>query len=155
MPTVEHHGPRHPEFLKSLAPVTAASDAPPLFRTMIEAAEAAGVGPMAAVAGAVAQADGRFLVEDSPQVIVENGGDIFPASREDRLVSIYAGDSPFSQELDIRVGAAQTPIGLCTSSGTVGHSLSLGRSDAVSVLSPSTAMADAAATAGGNLIQGP
>jgi ApbE superfamily uncharacterized protein (UPF0280 family) len=153
--TLERYGNRHPEFLESLEPVAAGSDAPPLVRTMINAAAATGVGPMAAVAGAVAEAVGRVLLEDSPQVIVENGGDIFLASREDRVVSIYAGNSPFSERLAIRIRAAQTPVGLCTSSGTVGHSLSLGRSDAVSVLSPSTALADAAATAAGNLIQGP
>ncbi len=151
--TLEDYGRRRPEFLTSLAPVPAALDAPPLVRTMIDAAQAAGVGPMAAVAGAVAEAVGRVLLETSPQVIVENGGDIFLASREERVVSIYAGDSPFSHKLAIRVRASQTPIGLCTSSGTVGHSLSLGRSNAVSVLSPSTALADAAATAAGNLIQ--
>ncbi len=147
--TLERYGNRHPEFLESLEPVAAGSDAPPLVRTMIDAA--AGVGPMAAVAEAV----GRVILEDSAQVIVENGGDIFLASREDRVVSIYAGDSPFSHRLAILVRSAQTPVGLCTSSGTVGHSQSLGCSDAVSVLSPSTALADAAATAAGNLIQGP
>ncbi len=153
--SLEDYGRRHPQFYESLSPVLTKPDASPLVRSMIEAGAAAGVGPMAAVAGAVAEAVGRTLLGESPQVIVENGGDIFLASREDRIVSIYAGDSRFSHRLAIRVRAAESPLGLCTSSGTVGHSLSLGRSDAVCVLSPSTALADAAATAAGNLIQGP
>ncbi|MGZ3604978.1 MAG: UPF0280 family protein, partial [Thermodesulfobacteriota bacterium] len=41
----------------------------------------------------------------------------------------------------------------CTSSGTVGPSLSFGKADAVCILSKSAALADAAATAVGNVVK--
>ncbi|NOY52451.1 MAG: UPF0280 family protein [Deltaproteobacteria bacterium] len=145
---------KHPEFLSAMEPLTVNPDAPPLIREMAKAGEAAGVGPMAAVAGAVAEAVGRKLLAQSPEVIVENGGDIFLVSKRERIISIEAGDSPFSRHIGIRIGKA-SPLGICTSSGTVGHSISFGKSDAVCVLAPSAALADAAATAAGNRVQGP
>ena len=45
------------------------------------------------------------------------------------------------------------PLGLCTSSGTIGHSLSFGLADAVVILSKSAILADAAATAVGNRVK--
>ncbi|MCX8126916.1 MAG: UPF0280 family protein, partial [Dehalococcoidia bacterium] len=111
-----------------------------------------GVGPMAAVAGAIAEEVGKDLLEFSPEVIVENGGDIFMKVTKDRLGGIYAGDSPFSGRIAVRVRAADTPLGIATSSGTVGHSLSFGKADAAMVLADSACLADAAATALGNLV---
>lgn len=146
---------RFPEFRTSYEPVKVGDDAPRIVRSMAEAGEKAGVGPMAAVAGAIAEYVGRELLEYSPEIIVENGGDIYIRSLETRTVSIYAGDSPLSGKVGIRVEAGETPLGICTSSGTVGHSKSFGRADAVVVLSPSTALADAAATAIGNVVKGP
>jgi ApbE superfamily uncharacterized protein (UPF0280 family) len=108
---------------------------------------------MAAVAGAIAEAVGRELLAFSPEIIVENGGDIFMAIERSRTVGIYAGESPFSGKLALQVDPGETPLGICTSSGTVGHSLSFGRADAVIVVSPSTALADAAATAICNMVQ--
>jgi ApbE superfamily uncharacterized protein (UPF0280 family) len=120
---------------------------------MINAGNAAGVGPMASVAGAIAEAVGRELLTYSPEIIVENGGDIFLKILKNRVVGIFAGNSPLSGKLGIEISAADTPLGICTSSGTVGHSLSYGKSDAVVVLSTSTALADAAATAIGNRVK--
>jgi ApbE superfamily uncharacterized protein (UPF0280 family) len=142
----------HPLFLTSLEPLAVEKDAPPLVTEMAEAAKKAGVGPMAAVAGAIAEAVGRELLAFSPEVIVENGGDIYLKSLTRRRIGIYAGKSPLTGRVGLEIEGEETPLGVCTSSGTVGHSLSFGRADAVVVLSSSTALADAAATAIGNRI---
>ncbi|HJX03085.1 MAG TPA: UPF0280 family protein [Dehalococcoidia bacterium] len=144
----------HPLFLGALQPQEVEEDAPPIIREMAEAGRRAGVGPMAAVAGALAEAVGRDLLELSPEVIVENGGDIFLSILRERQVGIYAGESsPFTAKLGLSIPAQNTPLGICTSSGTVGHSLSFGCADAVIVLACPAALADAAATAIGNNIK--
>ena len=143
----------HGNFLTSLEPLNMPADAPALVASMYRAARFAGVGPMAAVAGAVAQGVGAGLLRHSPNVIVENGGDIYLAGDRDRIVGIYAGISPLSNQVGVRIGADQLPLGIGTSSGTVGHSLSFGKADAVMVLAPDAALADAAATAAANRIQ--
>lgn len=143
----------HPEFARALAPVPVPDGAADIVKAMAAAAQATGVGPMAAVAGAIAEAVGRELMKKSGQVIVENGGDIFVASDIDRTIGIYAGTSPLSDKIGIRVTPEITPLGICTSAGTVGPSLSFGIADAVTVMSSSTALADAAATALGNLVK--
>ncbi len=149
---IEQHIAQRPAFLTALSPLPVPRDAPALIRAMYRAAKACGVGPMAAVAGAVAEAVGRDLLPHSPEVIVENGGDVFIVSQSPRTVAIYAGDSPFSGKIGIQILAGETPLGVCTSSGTVGHSLSFGHADAVVVLAADTALADAAATAIGNQV---
>ncbi len=145
----------HPSFLTSLEPVAVDDDAPQIVTGMAEAAQKAGVGPMAAVAGAIAEAVGSELLAFSPEVIVENGGDIYLKSLSKRLIGIYAGKSPLTGQVGLEIEGKDTPLGVCTSSGTVGHSLSYGQADAVIALSPSTVLADAAATAIGNRIRQP
>jgi hypothetical protein len=108
---------------------------------------------MAAVAGAIAEAVGKDLLAFSPEVIVENGGDIFLKISRKRLVGICAGQSSLTNKIALEIMPGETPLGICTSSGTMGHSLSLGSADAVIVLSPSTSLADAAATALGNVVK--
>ena len=143
----------NPKFQSSLEPLTQPAHAPRIVTTMIEASRKAGVGPMAAVAGALAEEVGRELLAFSPEVIVENGGDIFLSVKHDRTIGLYAGDSPLTGRLGLEIKAAATPLGVCTSSGTVGHSLSFGKADAVVVVSKSTALADACATAIGNRVK--
>ena len=145
----------YPEFLTSLVPVGATPGAPAIVRRMCWAGWRAGVGPMAAVAGAVAEFVGRKLLEYSPEVIVENGGDIFLKSDVPRRIGIYAGQSPLSEKVALEIAPAETPIGICTSAGTVGPSLSFGRTDATVILAKDTALADAAATAVGNRVKVP
>jgi ApbE superfamily uncharacterized protein (UPF0280 family) len=145
----------HPDFLRSLTPVPPDEFAPPIVRRMIRAGQTAGVGPMAAVAGAMAEAVGEDLLGESPEIMVENGGDIFLACSRETRVGIFAGNSPLSLRVGLVVPAAGHPWGVCTSSGTVGPSLSFGRADAVCILSPSASLADAAATAVGNLVGTP
>ena len=152
---LEQYISQKPEFLRSLVPLPADKFSPAIVREMIEAAESAGVGPMAAVAGAMAEAVGRDLLPQSPEVIVENGGDIFLRSSQELKVGIFAHTSPLSFRVGLRIPPTPQGWGVCTSSGTVGPSLSLGRADAVCVLSRAAALADAAATTVGNLIRSP
>ena len=141
----------NPEFLTSLQPVQPDDYAPHIIRDMIVAARKADVGPMAAVAGAIAEHVGKDLLRYSRNVIVENGGDIFIHSQNDVHVGISAGSSSLSDKLSIIVRNNDMPMGICTSSGTVGHSLSFGNADAVCVKAKSASLADAAATAIGNM----
>ncbi|MBL7126055.1 MAG: UPF0280 family protein [Dehalococcoidales bacterium] len=150
--SLERYIARHPDFLTSLEPLEVEKDAPIIVRDMAEAARLCGVGPMAAVAGAIAGFVGRELLEFSPEVIVENGGDIFIKIQRQRTIGIFAGNSPLTGKLGLELNPEDTPLGICTSSGTVGHSLSFGRADAVIVLADSATLADAAATAIGNRV---
>ena len=74
-------------------------------------------------------------------------------SKRTRDVCIFAGDSVFSEDIKIKIESQYMPIGVCTSSGTVGHSMSFGSADAVAVLSKSAVFADAAATAIANMVE--
>jgi uncharacterized protein len=143
----------HPDFGYSLLPLKEDAYAPPVVRDMILAAQKARVGPMAAVAGAIAQEVGEGLLHFTNQVIVENGGDIFLKAERPLTVSIFAGTSPLSGRFGLLIPTHQMPLGVCSSSGTIGHSLSQGIADAVCLLSPSAALADSAATAIGNRIR--
>jgi len=143
----------HPIFLTTLDTYQAESGAPAIVKEMARVSQLTGVGPMAAVAGVIAEAVGRDLLAFSPEIIVENGGDIFLKTSQKRLVGIYAGRSSFTKKIALEIVPEETPLGIGTSSGTVGHSLSLGSADAVIALSSSAALADAAATALGNMVR--
>ena len=145
----------HPSFGESLVPVNVSEDAPAIIRSLSAAGSAWSVGPMAAVAGAIAQFVGRGLANRSDEVIVENGGDLYLRSSEPVSVALYAGESsPFSDKIAFLVNAADG-IGVCTSSGVVGPSLSFGEADAVVAVSSDVAFADACATALANRIAKP
>jgi len=145
----------HPAFLPALVPQPLDPLAPPIAKEMLRAGVVAGVGPMAAVAGAMAEFVGRDLlaIEGVDEVSIENGGDIFLARRQECVVAIFAGASPLSNRIGLKIALGRMPLGLCTSSGTVGHSLSFGAADAVTVLAGSTSLADAAATRIGNVVR--
>ena len=145
----------HPGFLTSLTPWPPDPFAPPVVREMIAAAAIAGVGPMAAVAGSLAEKVGQRLAPLSPEIIVENGGDLYLALSQPATVALFAGKSPLSHKVGLKLDPTLSPLGVCTSSATVGHSLSFGRADAACVLAKSTALSDAAATALCNRIQDP
>jgi len=151
---IEAYIQKRPEFATSFSPLSHDPLAPPVVRTMIEAGQVVGVGPMAAVAGALAEGVGSKLLALSEEVIVENGGDVFLKVSRPRKVAIYAGNSPLSMKVGIEV-PAEVSIGVCTSSATVGPSVSFGQADAVCVVAKSAALADAAATALGNLVKAP
>lgn len=148
---VEHYTEGNPAFATSLVPLPDDILAPPIIRDMLTAAQQTAVGPMAAVAGAIAEYVCRGLIDlGCNEVIVENGGDIFLQRSRDCTVAVFAGQSPLSNRVGLRLDADDMPMGICTSSGTVGHSLSLGEADSVTVLADSAVLADAAATRIGN-----
>ncbi len=145
-----------PDFMTSLAPLPRDPLAVPIVRRMIEAARAAGVGPMACVAGAMAQCVALDLEPLTPAIIIENGGDCYLNMDEEVRIGVYAGPhSPFTGRVALRFTADRFPLGICTSSGTIGHSLSFGKADAVTVVARDAALADAAATALGNMVTVP
>jgi len=145
---------KHPLFLATLDPLPMDFLAPPLVREMLAAAQQAGVGPMAAVAGTIAEFVGRALAaEGVEEIIVENGGDLYVQRLKECSVAIFAGQSPLSYKVGLRLSPSRMPVGVCTSSGSVGHSLSFGRADAAVVVARSTALADAAATRIGNEVK--
>lgn len=143
---VEDYIKKDKRFLESLAPVKVDKNANFIIKHMASAASLACVGPMASVAGAIAQAVGKRLLKNTRQVIIENGGDIFIVSNTERRFSVYAGNSPFGGKIIFKIKPEQTPCGICTSSGTVGHSLSFGKADAVVVTAEDCVVADAFAT---------
>jgi ApbE superfamily uncharacterized protein (UPF0280 family) len=149
---VEYAIARRSEFLTSMEPLEGHEDDPPIAARMIAAGKKAGTGPMAAVAGAIAQFVGQELLQWSPELIVENGGDIFLKVAHPVLIGIFAGNSPFSGKLGIRVEPTVLPLGVCTSSSSVGPSMSWGRADAATVVSKDVALADAVATQLGNKV---
>jgi len=152
---IERYIKKHPGFLESLVPLPMDDAAPEVVRKMLSAGLQAGVGPMAAVAGAVAESVGKGLrAQGVSEVIVENGGDIYVLRKQSCTVAVFAGESPLSGKLGISLPSEQMPCGVCCSSGTIGHSLSLGNADAVVVVAKSTPLADAAATRLANEVSG-
>jgi ApbE superfamily uncharacterized protein (UPF0280 family) len=149
---IESYIAANPDFKDTLVPWEDDPFAPVLVKEMINASNKVGVGPMAAVAGAIAQFVGEGLLDFSDQVIVENGGDTFIKTGRPVTISVLAGNSPLSGKIGLLFPEERMPLGVCSSSGTVGHSLSLGKADAVCLISPSSALGDAAATALGNTI---
>lgn len=141
------------KFLKALDPYKPQDDAPSFVKQMCEAGELAGTGPMAAVAGYFAQQVGELLTNYSKDVIVENGGDIWLKSSKTRRIGIYAGKSPFTNRIGLEIKAEQTPLAICTSSATIGHSLSFGQADSVIIIATSAVLADAVATAACNQVK--
>ena len=151
---IEEYIKHRPQFLDSLVPIKPDEMAPAIINDMLESSRISGVGPMASVAGAIAQYVGLDILEHSNDVIVENGGDIFLKSESEINIGIFAGESSLSYKVALKIRPEDMPLGICTSSGTVGHSLSLGRTDAVCVTSKSASLADAVATSVGNHVSG-
>ena len=111
---------KNPNFQQSMEPLNVPGDTPHIAEMMIIAGRQAGVGPMAAVAGAIAECVGQELLEYSPEVIVENGGDVFIRTKTPLTVAIFAGNSPLSLKIGIEVTCGPNPVAVCTSSATVG-----------------------------------
>ena len=150
---LERYIARHPVFRDSLAPIAVSEAAPPLVRAMAAAGAAAGVGPMAAVAGAICDAVALGIGDATGELIIENGGDLFVRVARERVVGIFDGGAG-KPSLGLRVRPGRGALGVCTSSGRIGHSLSFGDSAAATVVAGSAALADAAATAVGNRVRG-
>ncbi len=142
-----------PEFQESLAPVETDIFAPGIVREMIEASQVIGVGPMACVAGAISEYVGRDIAPLTDEFIVENGGDICLKTDHERVMLIYAKDSPYSEKIGIKLKGRDKSYGVCTSSGTVGHSLSFGKADTACIVGDSSLFADGLATYVGNIVK--
>lgn len=149
---VEQFIAKHRVFFETYSPIEVPSTAPEIVKAMAHAAKLAGVGPMAAVAGAIAEYVGKGLLEHSSEVIIENGGDIYLKTSDERSIGIFAGKSPLSNKIAVLVKPEDTPLSICTSSGTIGHSISFGSADAVVILSKDASLADATATRIGNMV---
>lgn len=141
----------HPRFLESYVPLPVEPDAPEIIAAMARAGALAGVGPMAAVAGAVAQRVAEALSTASPEVLVENGGDLFLIGERERTVALWAGPRG-TRGVGLRLAPDRLPCAVATSSGRIGHSVSFGDADAVTILSADGALADAVATAVANRV---
>jgi ApbE superfamily uncharacterized protein (UPF0280 family) len=142
----------HPRFLFSLEPVPVAEE-PEVARLMAKAAKKADVGPMAAVAGVLADLAVQDMVTAGCKVaVVENGGEVSAVSNQPIDIAFAAGDEPLSREMGFRL--KQFPLGVATSSGRFSHAFSFGDADAVTIFAVDAGLADAAATAVANLITG-
>ena len=150
---IEEYIDKDRRFLSSLKPISVEINAPRIIKEMALASHKAGVGPMACVAGAIAD----FLCRDLKkkgykEIIIENGGDIVITTRKPRTIGIYPGKFSSWKSLKLKIKPKDTPLAICTSSGRIGHSLSFGSADIVTVLASGGALADAAATSIANLI---
>ena len=144
-----------PNYVLSLTTYEAQEHAPETAKRMSEISHQLGVGPMATVAGAFAahiaqELKNRFEIEE---IMVENGGDIYADIKNDMDVCVFAGESPLSEKIGLHIEAKESPLGICTSSGTVGPSLSFGKADAVMMVCRDALLADGYATVFANQIQ--
>lgn len=148
---------RQPEFSSSHHPLKLLPDASAPVRMAGEAGYRTSTGPMAVIAGLFARHAGEFLRNQFKvnEIVVENGGDFYLLLEEDLVMTIYAGSSPLSGRIGVVIPAAGSPWGVCTSSGTVGHSFSYGKADAVMVACESPILADGWATSLANRVQSP
>ncbi len=150
---IEAYISRQPGFHTALQPMAVESGAPEVIRLMAAAADRAGVGPMAAVAGAIAQNTVEVLVRaGATYAVMDNGGDIVLFIDRPVTVGVFTGPAKI-RDIALRFLPRPHIFSICTSSGSVGHSISLGRADAAVVVAADGYLADAMATALGNRIK--
>ncbi|MCQ2970238.1 hypothetical protein SAMN05216439_0479 [Methanobrevibacter gottschalkii] len=146
---------KNQEFALSLEPIKSEDNLPLIVKTMIDASNIADVGPMACVAGAISQLSLNYLIEqDSKYSIVENGGDIALINDSSLLCGIYSNNQVLGNDIAFKIKPRKKPLGICTSSGKIGHSISFGKSDSVTVISKSSAISDGIATRVANEVNG-
>lgn len=145
---VEHYISWNKNFLKSYEPVKFDKNAPLIVKEMIQAGKNAGIGPMGAVAGAFSFFVAKSIEEqfNVQEIIIENGGDIYLKIKQPIVISVFAGNSPLSGKIGLKILPEFTPLGICTSSATVGPSVSFGKADAVTIACKNPMLADAYAT---------
>lgn len=152
--TILEYEKTHPGFIAAMTPVSSDPSAPQLIGQLIEAGERAGIGPMGAVAGTVARYVAQRIERSygTQELIIENGGDIYVRINRPLTMAVYAGSSPLSQKIGVIIPSGYSSLGVCTSAGTVGPSISYGKADAVMIICEDIALADAYATAFGNRV---
>ncbi len=137
-----------PFFKITYDPVPVPAGAPLVVRRMAAAGIEAGVGPMAAVAASIAWVGVEAMQKNGASFgLIDNGGDITVFSDREVRIGIHAGCSPSSDKFAFILSPQKEIYGICTSSATVGPSVSFGKSDAVVCFSRNPAKADAWATA--------
>jgi ApbE superfamily uncharacterized protein (UPF0280 family) len=148
------------KFLKSFSPVQVKSDYR-IVNLMAENAFICNVGPMATVAGALADLMLEAMKEkeingfiSAKNALVENGGEIAIDSEQSMKLALYAGNNELNLNLGFLIKKENCPIGVATSSATVGHAISLGQADAVTIFANNATLADGAATAIANIVKG-
>ena len=143
------------DFLLALEPIKRDGNLPLIVKTMVESSNIADVGPMACVAGTISEMSLDYLIaNDSRYSIIENGGDIAMINDEEVLCGIYSNNEVLGNDIAFKIKSRKRPLGICTSSGKIGHSISFGTSDSVTVISKSASIADGLATRIANEING-
>lgn len=146
----------NPDFLLSIEPLKYNSESlSPIVLKMYKASEKADVGPMACVAGTISEMSLNYLIDNGSKCsIVENGGDIAIINNQEVLCGIYSNNDILGNNIAFKIKSRKKPLGICTSSGKIGHSISFGSSDSVSVISKSSSIADGLATRIANEVKG-
>ena len=144
------------DFLISYHPLESKNDNPALIvQKMLEASNICDVGPMACVAGTISEMSLNYMISrNSSYTIVENGGDIALVNDRKVLCGIYSGNEILGNNIAFRIKPRKNPLGICTSSARIGHSVSFGDSDSVTVISPSPSVADGLSTRIANEVRG-
>ena len=147
---------KNQDFLVSLEPLKIKEDdLSPIVLKMYESSSCAEVGPMACVAGTISEMSLDYLIEnESAYSIVENGGDIALINDTKVLCGIYSNNEILGNNIAFEIKKREKPLGICTSSGKIGHSISFGESDSVTVISNSPSIADGLATRIANEVTG-
>jgi ApbE superfamily uncharacterized protein (UPF0280 family) len=145
----------HPEFQYALKPITVLPEAPEIILSMTEAARKADVGPMAAVAGALADLGMKAMLKTGAKTaIVEDGGEIAVTTDQPVEVMVFTSYPEISGKIGFRITKEESPLGIATSSSKTGRVLSFGEADSVTVIATDASLADAAATAVCNTVKG-
>ncbi|MBW2989246.1 UPF0280 family protein [Candidatus Woesearchaeota archaeon] len=151
---IESYIKKDPLFLPSLKPYSIKKPAPEIVKLMAEGADIAGVGPMAAVAGTIAEFIAKKLIQKGAKTaVVENGGDIFAIADKKITIGLFSGNNKIAEKLAFTIDKNNTPLSICSSSSLLGHSISFGNCDLSTVFSRYSYIADAAATALGNRVK--
>lgn len=152
---LEEYLKNNPDFLTSFVPLKLDKNSPEIVQEMIIASIKAQSGPMATVAGAFSQFIAQDVIRNFKikEIIIENGGDIFMKITKAITISVFAGSSVLSEKVGVKINEKYSPLGICTSAGTVGYSTNFGKADALMIACKSTLLADAYATIYANQVK--
>lgn len=147
---------KNPDFLNSLEPlnekIKTKSD---IILLMNKTSKIADIGPMASVAGTISELSLNYLIKNgSKNSIINNGGDIALINNKKIVCGIYSNNETLNNEIAFKLKARKSPLGICSSSSKIGHSISFGQSDSVTIISKSASISDGLATSIGNEIKG-
>jgi ApbE superfamily uncharacterized protein (UPF0280 family) len=146
---------KNPDFFKALKPIDIIQKSPEIIKRMTSASKSAGVGPMAAVAGAISDLAVDAMVEEDAKIaVVENGGEISANSETELNIGIISGSPSISGRFGLKIRPDEMPLGICTTSATLSHALTFGEADAVTILAENAALGDAASTSICNEVKG-